>query len=106
MEYILEYISVHNPFTPTKLGIPNPFPRGYGNGLFLYSEDGSTQYRVENLSYEDLVDAIELGIIDSNLQVKSTIICAPQIRWGYEPIFETYKSVIVVDPRLPDECFY
>lgn len=104
MQQKLEFISTHNPFTPTMLGIPKPFPRGYGNRLYLFSKDGSTRYYVANLSYEDILDALKLNLIDDTLQVISTVVEPPSVIWSYEQKFEIYKSVIVVDSRLPKEC--
>ncbi|EBS4516553.1 hypothetical protein DQT32_03965 [Salmonella enterica subsp. enterica serovar Braenderup] len=85
-------------------GFSGSFPRGYGRGLFLFSEDESTRYYVENLSYEDLLDAVELNIIDDSIQVLSTLVEPPSIIWEYEKKYDVYKHVIVIDPRLPKEC--
>lgn len=103
MEQKLEVISTTHARCATLLGIPAPFPRGYGNTLFLYSPDGTTRYYVENLSYEDLRDALELNLIDENLRVLSTVVDGPTYLWGETPC-EVYKKVLVVDSRLPKEC--
>ncbi len=104
MEHFLEFISTKKSHTPTMTGFSGSFPRGYGRGLFLFSEDESTRYYVENLSYEDLLDAVELNIIDDSIQVLSTVVEPPSIIWGYEKKYDVYKHVIVIDPRLPKEC--
>ncbi|AMM44039.1 hypothetical protein FDG95_gp503 [Pectobacterium phage vB_PcaM_CBB] len=103
MEQIIEFISTTRARCATLVGIPAPFPRGYGNVLFLYSPDGTTRYYVENLSYEDLRDALKLNLIDENIKVISTVVDAPAHLWGETPC-EVYKNVIVVDSRLPKEC--
>lgn len=104
MEHFLEFISTKKSHTPTMTGFSGSFPRGYGRGLFLFSEDESTRYYVENLSYEDLLDAVELNIIDDSIQVLSTVVEPPSIIWEYEKKYDVYKHVIVIDPRLPKEC--
>lgn len=104
MEQIIEIIPTKNPHTPTMTGVPQPFPRGYGRGLYLYSEDGNTRYYIENLSYEDLCDAVKLNIIDEFLQVLSTVVEPPSIIWPYEKKYEVYKRAIAIDPRLPKIC--
>jgi hypothetical protein len=104
MKTQIEFISTKYSHCATYCGIPAPFPRGYGNALFLYSEDGSTRYYVENLSYEDIIDALKLNIIDDSLQVISTVVEKPSIIWCYETEYEVYKHVIVIDSRLPKEC--
>jgi antitoxin PrlF len=104
VEYHLEFISTKISHTPTMTGTSGSFPRGYGRGLFLFNEDESIRYYAENLSYEDLLDAIELNLIDESLQVLSTVVEPPSIIWDYERKYDVYKRVIVVDPRLPKEC--
>lgn len=103
-EQIIEFIPTKKPYTPTMTGTSGSFPRGYGRGLFLFSEDDSTRYCVENLYYEDFLDAVKLNIIDGSIQVLSTVVEPPSIIWGYEKKYDVYKSVIVIDPRLPKEC--
>ena len=101
---MVEHISVHNPFSKTLLGVPAKFPRGYGNTLYLYNEDETIEYYVDNLSYDDLVDAIELGIISKTIEVETRPKSEPEIVWGYETKYETYKYATVIDKRLPPEC--
>lgn len=104
MEHFLEFISTKKSHTPTMTGFSGSFPRGYGRGLFLFSEDESTRYYVENLSYEDFLDAVELNLIDDTIQVLSTVVEPPSIIWGYEKKYDVYKHVIAIDSRLPKEC--
>ncbi|AMM44040.1 hypothetical protein FDG95_gp502 [Pectobacterium phage vB_PcaM_CBB] len=76
------------------VGVSSEFPRGHGNYISTFKRSNvATTYEIVNLSYEDLVDAIHKGIIDTNTMEAEVY-----------HISETMKVAFVIDKRFPPIC--
>lgn len=71
--------------------VKGDFPRGYGNYISLYDESKKEEYLVVNLSYEDLKDAIRLGIVGDTIEADV-----------YD--FDGQKVAFITDIRLPEKA--
>ena len=78
------------------------FPRGYGNYISTYNNNTSTLYQIVNLSYEDLNDAINNGIIDTDTIEANVYGSFESTDWNNNPI--TIKVAYITDSRFPEIC--
>lgn len=73
------------------VGVSGEYPRGFGNYISLYDKNSKEEYFVVNLSYEDLEDAIKLGIVGDTIEADI-----------YE--CEGEKVAFITDTRLPEKA--
>lgn len=75
------------------VGVSSEFPRGHGNYISTFNRSSGVVYEIVNLSYEDLEDAIDKGIIDTDTMEAEVY-----------HISETIKVAFVIDKRFPEIC--
>ncbi len=75
------------------VGVGGTYPRGHGNYISTRCNKTGTIYSIVNLSYEDLTDAIRLGVITDDT-IEADIYDAG----------DKLKVAFVTDKRLPAKC--
>lgn len=92
----------YNSYSTSCVGIMSEFPRGHGNYMSLVDREKNIEYEIVNLSREDLTDAVERGIIDTDT-IKAEVYGEFQTKdWNGNPI--TTKVAFIVDERFPEIC--
>lgn len=84
------------------IGVNSEFPRGHGNYISTYDSKSRTQYQIVNLSYEDLVDAIYKGIIDTTTIEAEVYEDLESKDFNCNQITE--KVAFIIDKRFPQQC--
>lgn len=87
---------------PTKIlswscvGFSGEFPRGYGNYITTIN-DQKERFAIVNLSYEDLEDAIKLGLVGDEIEADVYTV----LNVSDEPFGRINFVAFITDPRLP-----
>lgn len=81
------------------VGVNGEFPRGYGNYITTIN-DKKERFAIVNLSYEDLEDAIKLGLVGDEIEADVYTV----LDVSDEPFGRINFVAFITDPRLPQKC--
>ncbi len=81
------------------IGVNTVFPRGHGNYISTINSDGE-RFEIVNLSYEDLEDAINLGLVDKEMEADVYKVIDEE----YTEDEEVRYVAFVTDKRFPEKC--
>ena len=81
------------------IGVNTVFPRGHGNYITTINSDGE-RFEIVNLSYEDLEDAINLGLVDKEIEADVYQVVDEECIEDEEARYVAF----VTDKRLPKKC--
>jgi len=90
---------------PTSIGscstisVYEVFPRGHGNYITTINSEGE-KFAIVNLSCEDLEDAINLGLIDDEMEADVYLVAEE----NYSEHEKIRYVAFITDKRLPEKC--
>lgn len=92
----------YNPYSTSCVGVMSEFPRGHGNYMSVVDREKNIEYEIVNLSREDLTDAVERGIIDTDTILADVYGSFETKDWDGNTIIT--KVAFIVDERFPEIC--
>lgn len=81
------------------IGVNGEFPRGYGNYITTFNKE-KEKFAIVNLSYEDLEDAIKLGLIGDEMEADVYLVSEE----NYSEHEKVRYVAFITDKRFPEKC--